>query len=272
MWGSDSRFARRRAPHWFGATSRTGAFRDGPNAGDSPIGNPPKAATRTGVKRVHPILCKPSASGPSEAGPDRQSALPAGVVAHPVLVRLHVADAGLVGLVAVAVRLQAGDGGTDPPAPTSRQRTRPPSRQYSVQTPPALRITGGCSAASSSVKLRICATVYGWRNSGSFVLPDMMPPLLAPGCAAPAVRGSSAGAPVPANAGTAEQAQPKIWTAPSPSNAASMATAGPASLIGGLATALPPDHKNGMHPREAARLKATGRNDSGEMMQTFELE
>ncbi len=45
----------------------------------------------------------------------------------------------------------------------------------------------------------------------------------------------------------------------SPSNAASMATAGSASLIGELATAPPPEHKNGMHPRPGHLLDSVPR-------------
>ena len=116
---------------------------------------------------------------------------------------------------------------------TSRQRTRPPSRQYSVQTPPALRITGGCSAASSSVKLRICATVFGWRNSESFVLPAMMFSAARArmrGARRSRVFGSRAGTdpsrpaearlqPPPARRsrptpGQRNRLNPKIWTAP----------------------------------------------------------
>ena len=65
---------------------------------------------------LEPAPDDPLAGAFHDAGPDRQAALPVDIVAHPVLVRLHVADAGLDGLVAVAVRLQAGDGEVDPPA------------------------------------------------------------------------------------------------------------------------------------------------------------
>lgn len=57
MWGPDCGFARRHAPHRFEATSRIGAFRDGPNAGDSSIGETPKAATRVVVRDMYVYAC-----------------------------------------------------------------------------------------------------------------------------------------------------------------------------------------------------------------------
>ena len=67
------------------------------------------------ARPLEPAPDDPLAGAFHDAGSDRQPAFPAGVAAHPALVGLHAADAGLDGLVAVAVRLQAGDGEVDRP-------------------------------------------------------------------------------------------------------------------------------------------------------------
>lgn len=59
-------------------------------------------------------------------------------------------------------------------AAISRQRTRLPSRQYRVQTPPRSRIKRYRFAASASVKPCKGSAASGWRNTWSRALPSMM--------------------------------------------------------------------------------------------------